>query len=94
MTFTTKEKLLMAINDGYIDSASVISMCMKYMTEEDVEKMCDENDVFSFLDDDYDQSEDNEYNDDGYDDSMDGDFDSAMTSAGWGTDEDYGYYGE
>jgi hypothetical protein len=26
------------------------------------------------------------------DDSMDGDHDSAMTSAGWGTDEDYGYY--
>ena len=25
-----------------------------------------------------------------YDDTMDGDFDSAMTSAGWGTDEDYG----
>ena len=29
-----------------------------------------------------------------YDESMDGDFDSAMTSAGFGTDEDYGYYGE
>lgn len=28
------------------------------------------------------------------DDSMDGDFDSAMTSAGQGTDEDYGYYGD
>lgn len=28
-----------------------------------------------------------------YDDSMDGDFDSAMSSAGWGTDEDYGCYG-
>lgn len=28
------------------------------------------------------------------DDSMDGDWDSGMTSAGWGTDEDYGYYGE
>ena len=27
------------------------------------------------------------------DDSMDGDHDSAMTSAGFGTDEDYGYYG-
>ena len=26
------------------------------------------------------------------DDSMDGDHDSAMTSAGFGTDEDYGYY--
>ena len=27
-------------------------------------------------------------------DDMDGDFDSAMASAGFGTDEDYGYYGE
>lgn len=31
---------------------------------------------------------------DDYNDSMDGDFDSAMASAGFGTDEDYGYYGE
>jgi transposase len=29
-----------------------------------------------------------------YDDSMDGDHDSAMASAGFGTDEDYGYYGD
>lgn len=29
-----------------------------------------------------------------YNDSMDGDFDSAMASAGYGTDEDYGYYGD
>jgi len=29
-----------------------------------------------------------------YGDDMDGDFDSAMASAGFGTDEDYGYYGE
>ncbi len=28
------------------------------------------------------------------DDSMDGDFDSGMASAGWGTDESYGYFGE
>jgi hypothetical protein len=28
------------------------------------------------------------------DESMDGDHDSAMESAGWGTDEDYGHYGE
>lgn len=28
------------------------------------------------------------------DDSMDGDHDSAMTSCGWGTDEDYGHYGD
>lgn len=29
------------------------------------------------------------HEDDWYDDSMDGDFDSAMASAGFGTDEDY-----
>jgi hypothetical protein len=32
--------------------------------------------------------------DDSYDDSMDGDHESALASAGWGTDEDYGYFGE
>lgn len=35
-----------------------------------------------------------ETSDDYYDESMDGDFDSAMASAGYGTDEDYGYYAE
>jgi hypothetical protein len=35
-----------------------------------------------------------DYEEDNYDDSMDGDFDSAMASAGFGTDEDYGYYGD
>jgi hypothetical protein len=47
----------------------------------------DENDVpfVEYLYDDH---------DDFYDDSMDGDFDSAMRDAGFGTDEDYGYYGE
>jgi hypothetical protein len=32
----------------------------------------------------------------GYDqsESMDGDFDSGMASAGFGADEDYGYYGD
>lgn len=32
-------------------------------------------------------------NDDYYDDSMDGDHASALASIGWGTDEDYGYFG-
>jgi hypothetical protein len=39
----------------------------------------------------------NAYDDGSYDadpGEMDGDFDSAMTSAGFGTDEDYGYYGD
>lgn len=34
-----------------------------------------------------------QFDDSAYDDSMDGDFDSAMASAGMGTDEDYGYFG-
>ncbi len=33
-----------------------------------------------------------QFDDSSYDDSMDGDFDSAMESAGMGTDEDYGYF--
>ena len=39
-----------------------------------------------------------EADDDGWDgfpdESMDGDHESGLASAGWGTDEDYGYYGE
>jgi len=33
---------------------------------------------------------------DDYDDgeAMDGDHESALASCGWGTDEDYGYYGD
>ena len=31
---------------------------------------------------------------DEYDDSMDGDHESALTSAGYGEDESYGYFGE
>ena len=37
---------------------------------------------------------DYEVENDSFDDSMDGDAESALASAGWGTDEDYGYYGE
>ena len=37
--------------------------------------------------------EDEEWDDD-YDDSMDGDHESGLASAGWGTDEDYGFYGD
>ncbi len=45
--------------------------------------------------DDHDDTIDPNYDDhdDFYADSMDGDHDSAMTSAGFGTNEDYGDYG-
>lgn len=48
----------------------------------------------SYDDDIVDNEDDANYDDDNdFNESMDGDHDSAMTSAGWGTDEDYGDYG-
>lgn len=38
--------------------------------------------------------DENRLDDDDYDDSMDGDHESGLASAGWGTDEDYGHYGD
>ncbi len=43
--------------------------------------------------DDHDPDDDDEsYEDDDFNDSMDGDHASALASAGWGTDEDYGTF--
>ena len=76
------EKLLTMIEEGLLDPTEVVTMCVKYMSEDDVADMMDCNELSDrFMEDDY-------------DDSMDGDHDSAMASAGFGTDEDYGYYGE
>jgi hypothetical protein len=53
------------------------------------------NDYMDSMDIDTDELSDSDYDDSDYDDSMmDGDFDSGMTSAGYGTDEDYGYSGD
>ena len=46
-----------------------------------------------FYEDDVENSGEVDWHDE-IDDSMDGDHESALSSAGWGTDEDYGYYGE
>ena len=49
----------------------------------------------SYDDDIVDNEDDANYDDDtDFNDGMDGDHDSSMTSCGWGTDEDYGYFGE
>lgn len=55
-----------------------------------------ERTIWPWIDDESHDSDDANYDDhdDFFDESMDGDHDSAMESAGWGTDEDYGYYGE
>ena len=65
--------------------------------------MLREDEVDMYFDDDHDgdyfgdngseEKDPSEY-DYQYDDSMDGDNASALASAGYGTDEDYGYYGD
>lgn len=63
---------------------------MSYADDVDASNYDDYNDFYS------EDAELNDHEDDleDYDDSMDGDHDSAMTSCGWGTDEDYGHYGD
>jgi hypothetical protein len=60
------------------------------MNYDDASNYDDYSDFYDVVcEDDYDDC----YVDD-VDESMDGDHDSAMTSCGWGTDEDYGFYGD
>lgn len=61
----------------------------------DEHDMMAEQQLYPWLDDPscdlpFDASDEDNY----CDESMDGDHDSAMESCGWGTDEDYGYYGD
>ena len=76
------ERLLEMIENHEVDPIDVVKMCVKYMSEDDVEDMIDTNEL----------SERFELEDD-YDASMDGAHESALASAGWGTDEDYGCFG-
>lgn len=80
MTREYTNKLLQFIDDGMLDPAMAIQMCLSYMSEDEVKDMCLSNDLF--------------VDEDEIDESMDGDFDSAMTSCGWGTNEDYGCFGD
>lgn len=61
------------------------------MSSEDIDDVIDDEDALAELMMDYLVKE---YGADDYNDSMDGDHDSAMASAGFGSDEDYGSYDE
>ena len=71
--------LLELVEDGMLDKDTVIMACLKYMSEDEVKDMMEANEFVV---------------DEDFDESMDGDFDTAMASAGFGTDEDYGYSGD
>ena len=54
----------------------------------------DYNDYYIEENDAYEDDEDENEDVDSFDDSLDGDHESGLASCGWGTDEDYGYYGD
>ena len=69
--------------------------------DEDNMNYDDHDDFYGESADYSDYNDDRDYDDENsgevdwdYNDSMDGDRNSAMASAGHGTDEDYGYYGD
>jgi hypothetical protein len=76
--------------DPLFDPDNALEDDMNYADDVDASNYDDYNDFYGEIDAD---ELENSW-DDSYDDSMDGDHESALSSAGWGTDEDYGYYGE
>lgn len=71
--------LLDYIDYGLLNEREVILALISWLPDAEIGKMLRANDWI--------------FNEEP-DDSMDGDHDSAMTSAGFGTDEDYGYCGD
>ena len=67
-------KLIEMIDDQLIDPYEVAIMCLKWMSEDDVAKMCEENDVFWILE------EDEEDAQDAYDQDEETNRDSYLTS--------------
>jgi hypothetical protein len=80
MTRKNTNMLLDMVAEGTLDKDQLIRDLLMWMSESEVEDFASHSGI---LDD-----------EDEVDDSMDGDHDSAMASAGWGTDEDYGYSGD
>jgi hypothetical protein len=78
--------------DPLFDPDNAYEDNMNYADDVDASNYDDYND-FHGENMDYEDYTD-EADDDSYDDSMDGDHESGLASAGWGTDEDYGYYGD
>jgi hypothetical protein len=77
---SNREKALELVATGMVSAEDMLIMALKYMSEDDVADMLDVNELSDRFHEEY-------------DDDMDGDHESALASAGFGTDEDYGYYG-
>lgn len=79
MARKTTKLILEMVAEGTLEKEQLIRDLLMWMSESDVEEFAERSGILE-------EEED-------FDDSMDGDHDSAMASAGWGTDEDYGHYG-
>lgn len=77
MARKTTNLILDMVAEGTLEKEQLIRDLLMWMSETDVEEFAERSGILE----------------EDADDSMDGDHDSAMASAGWGTDEDYGYYG-
>ena len=73
-------KLIAMMDEGLISAEAVAEMALAYMSEDEVADMMRCNDILDEEDEDMDCDD----SDDGY----------ALASAGFGTDEDYGYAGD
>jgi hypothetical protein len=53
-------RLLEMIDEGVLDPANVVTMCVKWMSEDDVEGMMDANELSSRFEDEYDEEQDDD----------------------------------
>jgi hypothetical protein len=77
---SSRDRALELVAMGMVTAEDLLTMALKYMSEDDVADMLDANELSERFHEEY-------------DDDMDGDHESALASAGFGTDEDYGYHG-
>lgn len=78
-------ELNITLDSLYSSEASFNDMVLALMTEYSLSRKSATDFVESFI-----AEQEHEV----YNESMDGDHESALASVGWGTDEDYGYYGD
>jgi len=94
LIFNQSMDRLAGLSDQYVPYDEAMNVLKKELADQGLD-MGEIQDVLTRIDqelngDDFDHSAHDMMNPD---DSMDGDFDSAMASAGHGSDEDYGYFG-
>jgi len=59
-----RDKALELVDDGYVTAESMLTMCLKYMSTDDVAEMLDMNELSDrFIEDEDEEDEDDDYDD-------------------------------